>query len=170
MTDRDPTEGLRIREAARALIVDPDDRVLLVRFEFPAGTRWALPGGGLEPGEAPEDALRRELVEEVGLHDPEIGPHIWTRLHVIPFLDGRWDGQREQIHLVRSDRFEPAPALSAEELEREYVFELRWWHLHEIAAATAAAESRLFVPEALADLLADVLAGQVPDAPVDIGI
>jgi 8-oxo-dGTP pyrophosphatase MutT (NUDIX family) len=171
MTDSDPTAGLRIREAARALIVDPDDRVLLVRFEFPGATRWALPGGGLEPGETPEDALRRELVEEVGLHDPDIGPHIWTRLHVIPFIDGRWDGQREQIHLVRSHRFEPAPMLSVEELQQEYVFELRWWHLHEIAAATAAAgETRLFVPQALASLLDEILGGRIPDAPVDIDI
>jgi 8-oxo-dGTP pyrophosphatase MutT (NUDIX family) len=174
VTDRDPTDptaGLRIRQAARALIVDPDDRVLLVRFEFPAGTRWALPGGGLEPGETPEDALRRELVEEVGLHEPDIGPHIWTRLHVIPFIDGSWDGQREQIHLVRSHRFEPAPALSAEELQQEYVFELRWWHRHEIAAATAAAApERLFVPQFLGDHLAEILAGRLPNPPLDVGI
>jgi 8-oxo-dGTP pyrophosphatase MutT (NUDIX family) len=166
----DPTAGLRIRQAARALLVDPDDRVLLVRFEFPAGTRWALPGGGLEPGETPEDALRRELEEEVGLHDPDIGPHIWTRLHVIAFLDGKWDGQREQIHLVRTHRFEPNPALNPDELEREYVFELRWWHLHEIREATAAAEGRLFVPELLGEHLAEILAGRLPDPPLDVGI
>lgn len=171
MTDHVPTEGLRIRQAARALIVDPDDRVLLVRFEFPAGTRWALPGGGIEPGETAVDALRRELVEEVGLHDADIGPHVWTRLHVIPFLDGRWDGQREQIHLVRAPRFEPAPVFTAEELEAEYLFELRWWHLHEIVAATAAAaDARLFVPAALADHLAAILSGHLPDPPVDVGI
>lgn len=167
----DPVEGLRIREAARALVVDPDDRVLLVRFEFPAGTRWALPGGGLEPGETAEDALRRELVEEVGLRDADVGPHIWTRLHVVAFLDGRWDGQREQIHLVRTGRFEPAPVLTPEELRREYVFELRWWLLHEIVEATAAAgDTRLFAPQRLADHLADVLAGRVPCAPLDVGI
>ncbi|MFM7686187.1 MAG: NUDIX domain-containing protein, partial [Actinomycetota bacterium] len=45
------TDGLRIRDAVRALVLDPDDRILMVRFEFPdAGTRWALPGGGIEPG------------------------------------------------------------------------------------------------------------------------
>ena len=33
----------------------------------------------------------------------EIGPHIWTRLHIIPFLDGRWDGQRDHVYLVRTD-------------------------------------------------------------------
>jgi len=98
------TAGLRIREAVRAVVLDPADRVLLVRFEFPdAGTRWALLGGGLEPGESAHDALRRELAEEAGLENIEIGPHIWSRLHIIPFIDGRYDGQREQIHLVRDE-------------------------------------------------------------------
>ncbi|MDP9465373.1 MAG: NUDIX domain-containing protein, partial [Actinomycetota bacterium] len=75
----DPVEGLRIRQAVRALVIDPDQRVLLVRFEFPTATRWALPGGGLEPGEDHLDALRRELEEELGLVDAVIGPQIWHR-------------------------------------------------------------------------------------------
>ncbi len=43
------------------------DEIMLVRFEFPKGTVWSTPGGGLEPGEDHLDALHRELVEEVGL-------------------------------------------------------------------------------------------------------
>ncbi len=161
--------GLRIREAARAVVLDPDHRVLLVRFEFPDGTRWALPGGGREPGESSADAVRRELVEEVGLHDADVGPHVWTRVHVIPFIDGSWDGQREEIHLVHAPRFDPAPALTAEQLEAELVFGMGWWTLDEIRTSDA-----VFAPRALADLLGDLLdglaAGRVPNAPVDIGI
>ena len=60
----EPGSELRIREAVRALVIDPDDRVLLVRFEFPnTGTHWATPGGGVEPGETDHQALRRELDE-----------------------------------------------------------------------------------------------------------
>ena len=162
MTD---TEGLRIREAVRALVLDPDDRVLMVRFEFPdVGTRWALPGGGIEPGESPTDALRRELDEELGLSDVEIGPQVWDRLHVIPFIDGKWDGQRERIHLVRAPSFEPRPRLSWDELRAEYLFEVRWWHLHELH------DGLPFVPASLHHHLSALLRDGPPNRPVDVGV
>lgn len=156
---------LRIREAVRAVLLDPDDRILLVRFEFPGATRWALPGGGIEPGETAEQALRRELVEEVGLVDPDIGPVVWTRLHLVTFLDGRFDGQHEQAHLVHATRFDPSPALTWDQLNAEYVFELRWWTLPEIAAAP-----EHFVPEALGPRLAELLRNGPPSDPVDVGV
>ena len=155
---------LRIREAVRALVVDATERVLLVRFEFPSATRWALPGGGLEPGEAHLDALQRELAEEVGLVDAAIGPQIWHRLHIVPFLNGEFDGQREQIHVVRCDPFEPAPQLSWEQLNAEFVHELRWWALDEIAASDAH-----FVPGGLHALVVALLRDGPPDQSIDVG-
>ena len=107
---------LRLRDAARAVILDPAGRILLVRFEFPDRSVWACPGGGLEPGESHEAALRRELREEVGLELEELGPCVWTRTHIIPFLDGRWDGQVERFHLVETGSFVPSPLLTVEQL------------------------------------------------------
>lgn len=161
-------DGLRIREAVRAVLIDPDDRVLLVRFEFPAGTRWAMPGGGVEPGEDPIVSLRRELLEEVGLDDPAIGAHVWDRLAIIPFPNGMWDGQRERFHLVRTHRFDPTPVFTSEQLAAELVFELRWWTLDEIVDAVDAGV--VFAPRTLPDHLAALLAGQVPNTPVDVGL
>lgn len=159
----DPAAGLRIRQAVRAVLVDPEQRVLLVRFEFPTATRWALPGGGLERGEDHLDALRRELAEEVGLVEAVIGPHIWHRLHIVPFLNGEFDGQRERIHLVRCDAFEPEPRLSWEQMNAEFVHELRWWTVDEIAASDAH-----FVPKELHTLLLTLLRDGPPNDPIDV--
>ncbi|MDP2293190.1 MAG: NUDIX domain-containing protein [Actinomycetota bacterium] len=159
------TGGLRIREAVRAVVLDPEDRVLLVRFEFPnVGTRWALPGGGLEPGESDHEALRRELAEEAGLTEFEIGPHVWSRLHVIPFLDGRYDGQRERVYVVRTAAFDPQPALTWEQLESEYVFGLQWWHADDLH------DQLPIAPAALAFHLRALLLDGPPKQPVDVGV
>lgn len=141
---------MRVREAARALVCDPEGRVLLVRFEFPSGTRWALPGGGIEAGESACDALRRELREEIGLEVNTVGPHLFTRLHVFPSHDGRFDAQREEVFVVEVPAgFEPRPALSWEALRAEFVFELRWWSASALEAADV-----VTAPRALASLLA----------------
>ena len=164
--DAPDVSGLRIRDAVRALLLDERDRVLLVRFEFPTATVWALPGGGLEPGESHLDALRRELREELGLADVVIGPHVWSRLHVIPFLDGRWDGQRDVVHLVRVEAFEPAPALTWEQLHAERLHEIRWWDLDDLVAANDVR----FAPRSLPHLVTELLAHGPPDAPIDTGV
>jgi 8-oxo-dGTP diphosphatase len=161
----EPAGDLRIREAVRAVLIDPDDRILLVRFEFPTATRWALPGGGLEPGESHIDALQRELDEEAGLSDAVIGPQIWSGLHIVPFLNGAFDGQRERIFLVRSAAFDAQPRLSWAQMNAEFVHELRWWTLDEIAASDA-----VFVPNDLHTLLTTLLRDGPPDDPIDVSV
>lgn len=157
----------RMRRSARALLVDDDGRVLLVRFEFPDATVWALPGGGIEEGEAVHDALRRELVEECGLDSVEIGPHVWSREHVIPMLVAgeTWDGQLDAIHLVRCQAFDPVPAIGWEQMRLERVHEMRWWTLDELRTADV-----LFAPRSLAALVDALLRDGPPPSPIDTGV
>lgn len=50
-----------------AVIVDSRNRVLLLHHSFRPGSGWGIPGGFINPREQPEDAIRRELREEIGL-------------------------------------------------------------------------------------------------------
>lgn len=185
---------LRIRTAVRAVLTSPDHHVLLCRFEFPQRrtvwtpddgpingpnirTVWALPGGGVDPGESTIEALHRELREEVGiaLHDPDyvVGPHIWSRRHIIPFANGQWDGQDDTFfHLPVAETFEPRPELSWNQLNDEHMYELRWWTISEISEATAASTQTgvVMAPRRLAALLASLRDNGAPTAPIDTGV
>jgi 8-oxo-dGTP diphosphatase len=57
----------RFTVTAGAVVVDDKGRVLLLKHVFRAGSGWGVPGGFIERGEQPEDAIRRELREEIGL-------------------------------------------------------------------------------------------------------
>ncbi len=150
------------RQAVRAVVLDADDRVLLTRFENPVtgATWWATAGGGVDEGENEETALRRELLEEAGLADVEIGPVVWTRESVFAW-DRRLLHQRERIHLVRVDAHEPKPTI---DVAAEGVTDVRWWSLDELDAA----DERL-VPRDLAARLRDLLRDGPPTEPVEVG-
>lgn len=62
----------RFTVTAGALIFNDNGQVLLLKHRFRAGSGWGIPGGFLEAGEQPEQALRRELREEVGLEVEQV--------------------------------------------------------------------------------------------------
>ena len=158
-------KDLNIREAVRGLIIDSDRRVLLVRLQFPDGAVWLLPGGGIEAGEAHHDALSRELAEEVGLNDPIIGPHVWTRTHVMPMFNSTWDGQRDFAYIVHTDYFDPQPLLSPDQLAAENVSAIRWWPLEELRDYDG---DDFFAPIELADIVHQVIEAGVPPRPLQL--
>jgi 8-oxo-dGTP diphosphatase len=164
----------RLRCAVRAIILAGDDRVLLCRFGFPhpavpAGATgvWAAPGGGIEPGESPLAALRRELHEETGLVTDADPPHVWHQEIAAPGHTGGYDQVVNDYYLIRTTRFDPRGALSDDELAAEHITAMRWWRHPDIARYRG---TDLFSPRDLTKPLAALIAGHIPDTPVMLGL
>jgi ADP-ribose pyrophosphatase YjhB (NUDIX family) len=137
------------RLAARVVLLDPDNRVLLMRYDDgpPNGTHWSTPGGGLEPGETYEQAALRELAEETGWTDIELLHEVHARSHTM-----EWAGlivrQSERLFLARTDQ--PARKITGVDAmhESDNIAAWRWWTLDELTGST----DKIW-PEVLGDLI-----------------
>lgn len=90
-------------------MIDPDGAVFLLRSDNDeVGPHWNPPGGGIDPGETPEQGARRELREETGWHDLSPGPLLCTWEHDFTRM-GVPVRQSEHIYVTRG----PAAARSA---------------------------------------------------------
>jgi ADP-ribose pyrophosphatase YjhB (NUDIX family) len=127
------------RTAAYAVLTDPDGAVLLVRGSPRSdySGRWFLPGGGVGHGEAPDDAVVREVAEETGLDVRLTGPprgvladtldlpHRGVRVHTLRVIydaepAGGWpvtglrpepDGTSDRVELVPKGRLAQLPLM-----------------------------------------------------------
>lgn len=88
---------------AACALIDPDGRVLIAQrpADKQMGGLWEFPGGKVEPGESPEEALIRELVEELGIavKEPCLAPfsfasHNYADFHLLMplYVCRRWEG------------------------------------------------------------------------------
>ncbi|WP_406185108.1 NUDIX hydrolase [Streptomyces sp. NBC_01006] len=150
------------RKVSRVILLDPADRILLLHgFEpdNPADHWWFTPGGGLEGGETREQAALRELAEETGITEVDLGPVLWQRYCSFPFDGRRWE-QDEWYYLARTTRTRTELS-GLTELERRSVSGARWWTSEELLSA-----HETVYPTRLAELLRTLLDDGPPGAPV----
>lgn len=127
--------GLKLRQKVRALIRDGSGDVLLIQPHGYKRYEWALAGGGVEQHETPEDAVRRELAEELGIRHP-------ARLRRLAVINrfhygGEYkakrrldhDGQRAVMFLCD---VHTRPTLH---LQTEEIADARWFHPDDAARA-----------------------------------
>lgn len=145
----------RRRGAARVLLLDERDRVLLLHGHDPADPThryWFTPGGGLEAAESPAQAAARELFEETGRRvDPcELHQTAFRECVDIPF-DGAIYRQDQCYFALRVPAFTVVHA-ALEANERRSLDGHRWWPLDELRRT----DENVY-PERLPDMLASLI-------------
>jgi 8-oxo-dGTP pyrophosphatase MutT (NUDIX family) len=157
------------RNAARAVVLDATERVLLLQVgewghpEF--GTAWELPGGGIEAGETHAQAVMRELREETGIiiAAEQIAVPTWRR-DVLYDYRGARRLQHEAISLVRLHQ--PAPDIQSalrDGFEQQDLLDARWWTQQEILGS-----SEWFYPRSLPTMLKRFLDGMAIEEALEV--
>ncbi|HET7682752.1 MAG TPA: NUDIX domain-containing protein [Marmoricola sp.] len=130
-----PERPLRRQRVAAYAVILQEGRVLLSRLApYLAETeRWTLPGGGLDFGEHPRDAVVREVYEETGLH-AQVGDHAWIDS---AHITNGWSGEeRHAIRMVFEGWVPPeAPEPHVVEVDGSTV-DARWHAVEEVLAGS----------------------------------
>lgn len=87
-------------KGVHAVPVTPDERIVLVRLTYRSG--WHLPGGGRKKGESEQEAVLRELREEIGLAR-------WTSCALVARFEQRIDWKHDcvAVFTLRDVEFQP---------------------------------------------------------------
>ncbi|AKJ30891.1 NUDIX hydrolase [Caldimonas brevitalea] len=160
-----PHPSTPVRRSMRLVLLNGRDELLLMKVALPDRTFWCTIGGGMDAGETPQQAARRELREETGLTDRDVvwGPPVWYGEHRLQ-RDGVLTLHQETFLLVRTVCTDVSTDRMTEQ-ERQVVKSFKWWSL------AALKKTREFVvPPSLVRHLEPLLAGAIPSHTLQIDL
>jgi 8-oxo-dGTP diphosphatase len=139
--DKLSQNGLKVVRFVAAALILRGEEVLVCqrRADQPMALKWEFPGGKIEPGETPEQALARELDEELGIA-ADIGPLVAHTRHTYR-SGGAVDLQFFAVHSFRG------------EVTNRIFHDVRWIPLRDLTAYDFLAADR--------DLIRDLAAGKL---------
>lgn len=147
-------DGLKLRRKVRAVVMNDAGDILLVRPHGYRNDDWTLAGGGVEHGETPHQAMRREIAEELGvaLEEPiETLPVTNRFIYSHEYKAKRaldHDGQEATMFVIR------LPNDTHLTLQAEEIAEARWFSREEAAQAFPVQKQRDIFEACLASLAA----------------
>ncbi len=126
---------MQVRKSSRAIVLNKENQIFLFKYYFDYladdNAIWITPGGGLEDGESFEDALKRELFEELGVTITGNCPEVYYRNPVYTLKNGDQVQSVEKFFLVNVSE----EVFSSEhwtENEKKQMSAGKWWSVAEI--------------------------------------
>ncbi len=157
---------MRVRNSSRAIVLNKRNEIFLFRytFDFVAEKEsiWITPGGGLDEGESFEEALKRELFEELGIELTEPAPFVFYRNPLYELKNGGTVQSEERFYLVACDD----KTFSYDgwtESENKRMTAGKWWSVEEIRQS-----EETFFSKDIVEILERLSQGEIPKEPIEI--
>jgi len=154
------------RKSSRAIVLNKNNEIFLFKYKFDYladnSVIWITPGGSLEEGETFDDALRREVFEELGVELKQECRQIYYRNPIYTLKNGEKILSEEKFFLVYLDE-EEFSYCNWTESENSRMSVGKWWSIEEIKRSEDA-----FFTSDLMSILSDIANDKTPDVPQEI--
>jgi len=157
---------MNIRKSSRAIVLNKNNEIFLFKYKFDyledESAIWITPGGSLEESETFDDALRREVFEELGVELKQECRQVYYRNPIYTLKNGEKVLSEEKFFIVYLDG-EEFSYCNWTESEKRRMSVGKWWSAKEIRQS----EEEFFTFD-LVSILNDISNNKIPDVPQEI--